>query len=143
MSNAFSGMRISASGLAAERLRMDLIASNVANANTTRGADGKPYRRKVAVFNEYIKEEIGKDGKLKEELMGVKTAKVVEDQSPYKSVYDPSHPDADEEGYVLMPNVNHLNEMADLMMASRAFEANMTCIEAQKQMFTKSLEIGR
>jgi len=143
MSNAFSGMRISASGLAAERLRMDLIASNIANANTTRGADGKPYRRKVAVFNEYVKEEIGKNGELKEELMGVRATEVVEDQSPFKSVYDPSHPDADEEGYVLMPNVNHLNEMADLMMASRAFEANMTCIEAQKQMFAKSLEIGR
>ncbi|WBW95434.1 flagellar basal body rod protein FlgC [Oceanirhabdus sp. W0125-5] len=143
MSNAFSGMRISASGLAAERLRMDLIASNIANANTTRGADGKPYRRKVAVFNEYIKEEIGKNGEVKEEMMGVRAAEIVEDDSPLRSVYDPSHPDADEDGYVLMPNVNHLNEMADLMMASRAFEANLTCIEAQKQMITKSLEIGR
>ncbi|MCM1992644.1 flagellar basal body rod protein FlgC [Oceanirhabdus seepicola] len=143
MSNAFSGMRISASGLAAERLRMDLIASNIANANTTRGADGKPYRRKVAVFNEYMKDEMGKNGEMKEELMGVRATEVVEDQSPFRSVYDPSHPDADDEGYVLMPNVNHLNEMADLMMANRAFEANMTCIEAQKQMFSKSLEIGR
>lgn len=143
MSGAFSGMRISASGIAAERLRMDLISSNIANADTTRGADGKPYRRKVAVFSEYIKEEMGKDGQIKKEMKGVRAEKIMEDDSPLRRVYEPSHPDADDDGYVMKPNVNYLNEMADLMIASRAFEANLTCLEAQKQMFSKTLEIGR
>ena len=132
---AFSAMRISASGLAAERLRMDTITSNVANVETTRGEDGNPYVRKIAVFKEAYDSATG--------LSGVKEVGIVEDESPLKTMYDPTHPDADEDGYVLMPNVNILNEMADMIAASRAYEANANTIEANKTMFMKALEIGR
>ena len=131
----FNTMRISASGLSAERLRMDTITSNITNATTTRGEDGKPYVRKIAVFQENLDKELG--------LSGVKAVGIVEDTSPLKSVYDPTHPDADENGYVTMPNVNLLNEMADMIAASRAYEANANTLEATKSMFTKTLEIGR
>lgn len=132
---SFTAMRISASALSAERLRMDTITSNVANAQTTRGADGKPYVRKIAVFQEALDEKKG--------LNGVKAIGIVEDESPLRTVYDPSHPDANEEGYVTMPNVNILNEMADMITASRAYEANIDTLNANKSMFQKALEIGR
>lgn len=141
--NAFSSMRISASGLSAERLRMDTISSNIANATTTRGEDGKPYVRKIAVFQENLVKELEKDGSTEEQLLGVKAVGVVEDESELRRVYDPSHPDADEEGYVLMPNVNILNEMADMIAATRAYEANVNAMNSEKSMFTKALEIGR
>lgn len=128
-------MRISASGLSAERLRMDTITSNITNATTTRGEDGKPYVRKIAVFQENLDEA--------KKLNGVKAVGIVEDESPLKSVYDPTHPDANEDGYVTMPNVNLLNEMADIIAASRAYEANVDTLNASKSMFTKSLELGR
>lgn len=131
----FNTMRISASGLSAERLRMDTITSNITNATTTRGEDGKPYVRKIAVFQENLDEA--------KKLNGVKAVGIVEDQSPLKSVYDPTHPDANEDGYVTMPNVNLLNEMADIIAASRAYEANVDTLNASKSMFTKSLELGR
>jgi flagellar basal-body rod protein FlgC len=144
MISAFKAMRISSSGLAAERLRMDTIASNIANAETTRGENGEPYRRKVAVFKENLQNELDKSsGQSQKNIMGVKAVKIVEDDSPLRKVYDPSHPDADEEGYVSMPNVNILNEMADLMVATRSYEANVTVINEEKSMFMKSLEIGR
>lgn len=140
----FDSMRISTSGLAAERLRMDTIASNMANASTTRGVDGKPYVRKIAVFQENFKREVNrKTGKISKELLGVKAVKIVEDKSPLRNVYEPEHPDADENGYVKMPNVNPLNEMADLIASSRAYEANVTCISVQKSILNKTLEIGR
>lgn len=131
----FNSMRISASGLSAERLRMDTITSNVANATTTRGEDGKPYVRKIAVFQEALDNEKG--------LNGVKAVGIVEDKSPLRTVYDPSNPDANEEGYVTMPNVNILNEMADMIAASRSYEANVDTLNASKSMFMKSLEIGK
>lgn len=144
MNNAFRSMRISASGLAAERLRMDTIASNIANAGTTRGENGQPYKRKVAVFSENLQKEVDKNtGKLEEKHLGVKAVGIVEDKSPLRRVYDPSHPDAGEDGYVTMPNVNMLNEMADLIAATRSYEANITAIEAGKSMFSKTLELGR
>lgn len=131
----FNTMRISASGLSAERLRMDTITSNITNATTTRGEDGKTYVRKIAVFQENLDEA--------KKLNGVKAVGIVEDESPLKSVYDPTHPDANEDGYVTMPNVNLLNEMADIIAASRAYEANVDTLNASKSMFTKSLELGR
>lgn len=131
----FNTMRISASGLSAERLRMDTITSNITNATTTRGEDGKPYVRKIAVFQENLDEAKG--------LNGVKAVGIVEDESPLKEVYDPTHPDANEEGYVTMPNVNLLNEMADMIAASRSYEANVDTLDATKSMFTKTLELGR
>ncbi|MCR1950186.1 MULTISPECIES: flagellar basal body rod protein FlgC [unclassified Clostridium] len=131
----FNTMRISASGLSAERLRMDTITSNITNATTTRGEDGKPYVRKIAVFQENLDEA--------KKLNGVKAVGIVDDESPLKSVYDPTHPDANEDGYVTMPNVNLLNEMADIISASRSYEANIDTLNASKSMFTKTLELGR
>lgn len=136
MSNSlFSSMRISASGLSAERLRMDVIASNVANSNTTRTESGTAYRRKIAVFKENLDSEL--------KPRGVKAVAIREDNSELKGKYDPTHPDANEEGYVLMPNVNILNEMADMIAASRSYEANINTLNASKSMFMKALEIGR
>jgi flagellar basal-body rod protein FlgC len=144
MNNVFNGMRISSSGLTAERLRMDTIASNIANATTTRGEDGKPYVRKVAVFKENLQKELDKtSGTYKTSFKGVQAMGIVDDDSPLRKVYDPSHPDADGEGYVTMPNVNILNEMADMISSTRAYEANVSSINAQKSMFSKALEIGR
>lgn len=131
----FNTMRISASGLSAERLRMDTITSNITNAQTTRGEDGKPYVRKIAVFQENLDKESG--------LNGVKAVKIVEDESPLTEVYDPTNVDADENGYVTMPNVNILNEMADMIAASRSYEANVNTLDATKSMFMKTLEIGK
>jgi flagellar basal-body rod protein FlgC len=144
MLKAFNSLRISASGLSAERLRMDTISSNIANVSTTRGEDGQPYRRKIAVFQENLNSEIDKKtGKVKETMLGVKAVGIEDDKSELKRVYDPSHPDADEEGYVNMPNVNILNEMADMIAATRSYEANVNAMNSEKSMFLKALEIGR
>ncbi len=144
MINTFSTLRVSASGLSAERLRMDTIASNMANATTTRGENGQPYRRKIAVFQENLNKELNKEtGKYEEVPLGVKAVGVEEDQSSFRRVYDPSNPDADGQGYVSMPNVNILNEMADMIVATRAYEANINAINSEKSMFSKALEIGR
>ena len=114
---------------------MDTITSNIANATTTRGENGEPYVRKIAVFQENLDKKLG--------LNGVKAVGIVEDDSPLQEVYDPTHPDADENGYVTMPNVNILNEMADMIAASRSYEANADTLNATKSMFMKTLEIGR
>ena len=144
MNDVFKGMRISASGLTAERLRMDTIASNIANASTTRGENGLPYIRKIAVFQESLQQELDKTtGTYKDNFKGVKAVGIVDDSSPLRRVYDPSHPDADQEGYVTMPNVNILNEMADMIASTRAYEANVNSMNAIKNMFSKALEIGK
>ena len=144
MLKVFNNLRISSSGLSAERLRMDTIASNIANADTTRGANGQPYKRKIAVFQENLSSELNKEnGKYEDEPMGVKAVGIKEDNSPMRRVYDPSNPDADNQGYVTMPNVNILNEMADMIVATRAYEANVTAINSEKSMFLKALEIGK
>jgi flagellar basal-body rod protein FlgC len=142
----FSALRISSSGLTAERMRMDVIADNIANAETTRTADGTgPYVRKIVSFKENLDKELNNNtGKYESTQNGVKVDKISKDEiSPLKKVYDPSHPDADKDGNVMMPNVNILNEMVDLISASRAFEANVTAINSEKQMAMKALEIGR
>lgn len=131
----FNGMRISSSGLSAERLRLDVISSNIANSRTTRTEDGGAYVRKTAIFSENYDKKLG--------LLGVKATKVEEDKSPLKREYDPSHPDADDEGYVEYPNVDLLVEMSDLISASRAYESNVDTLNAQKNMISKALEIGR
>ena len=141
--SAFGSLRISSSGLSAERLRMDTIASNIANVSTTRGENGQPYRRKIAVFEENLVNELNKNEDSAKKLMGVKAVGIIDDESELRRVYDPAHPDADGEGYVLMPNVNILNEMADMIAATRAYEANVTAINSEKSMFMKALEIGR
>lgn len=144
MNDVFRGMRISSSGLTAERLRMDTIASNVANATTTRGENGQPYIRKIAVFQENLQQELDKStGTYKDSFQGVKAVGIVNDGSPLRRVYDPSHPDADKDGYVTMPNVNIMNEMADMIASTRAYEANVNSMNAIKNMFSKALEIGK
>lgn len=144
MMKAFNSLRISASGLSAERLRMDTIASNIANAETTRGENGQPYIRKIAVFQENLNKELNpSNGKNEQNMLGVKAVGIVEDPTPLRRVYDPTHPDADAEGYVTMPNVNILNEMADMIASTRAYEANVSAMNSEKSMFLKALEIGR
>ncbi|AOQ23426.1 Flagellar basal-body rod protein FlgC [Moorella thermoacetica] len=139
-------LAISASGLTAERLRLDIIANNLANINTTRTPRGGPYRREVPVFAERLQEAMGQlPGRLSSRApgAGVEVAAIVEDNSPPRLVYDPSHPDADANGYVHLPNINIVNEMVDMITASRAYEANVTVLNAAKTMTLKALEIGR
>lgn len=139
---------ISSSGLTAERLRMDIISQNIANANTTRTSSGTPYRRKVPIFREIPKNttfsqvlENAQNGNVIGNGVEVKAIKEV--QSPFKRVYDPGHPDADAQGYVQMPNVDIVTEMVDMISAARAYEANVTAINAAKSMAMKALEIGK
>jgi len=127
---------VSASGLSAESARMDSIANNIANANTTRTAEGGPYKRERVVIREARDPASGKP-------LGVKVVGMELDQAPPRKVYDPGHPDADEGGYVALPNVNVIAEMIDMLSATRAYEANATAIEAAKQMADRALDIGR
>ena len=141
----FSSLNISATGLTAERVRLDVISNNIANMETTRTQNGGPYVRKTVSFEENINEHINNIGKSKEKKMqGVKVSSIEDDNvTPLKMVYNPNHPDADSQGYVTMPNVNPLTEMVDLITASRSYEANVTALNTNKQMFMKALEIGR
>ena len=134
----FRAMDVNGSALGAQRLRLDLISSNIANATTTRTPEGGPYRRKVPVFAEDLKQTLGGST-----LNGVRVLAIVEDQTPLRLVYDPSHPDANEEGYVSYPNVNMVNEMVNLMEAGRAYEANVTAFNTAKEMFKAALSIGK
>jgi flagellar basal-body rod protein FlgC len=145
----FGGMEISASALTAQRLRMNVTAENIANASTTKGADGQPYRRKEVTlqavgqenaFGAQLSRAMGTSGVAPG---GVQATAITEDATNGKLVYDPSHPDADEQGYVRMPNVDTVSEMTDLIDAQRAYEANVTAMSAAKQMFAKTLEILR
>ena len=144
----FDALEVSASALTAERLRMDVTAENLANAQTTRGADGNPYRRKEVVLAERPGGSsfgAALQGAMRRQSTpgGVQVAAIQQDQTPLKQVYDPGHPDADERGYVQMPNVDPVAEMVDLISAQRAYEANVTAMSAAKQMFAKTLEILR
>lgn len=144
----FNSLDISASGLTAQRLRMDLISQNIANANTTRTDKGTPYRRRVAVFEERsstvpFAEYLSDSSKEKITGKGVRVARITEDPSPFKRLYDPGHPDADAEGYVEMPNIDTVTEMVNMISATRAYEANVTSINSTKSMAMKALEIGR
>lgn len=143
----FDSINISASGLTAERLRMDIISQNIANANVTRTANGTPYRRKMVVFQEAEMNEPFSSylSKAKDNFKksGVKVSSIVEDQSEFKLVYNPGHPDADANGYVRMPNVDIMIEMVNMISATRAYEANVTSINSTKSMIMKALEIGR
>ena len=132
---SISSLRISASALTAERTRLDTITRNIANAQTTRAADGQPYRRQEVVF-----ETITGDGP---EAGGVRVAQVRESEAPLTRVYSPGHPDADGQGYVEMPNVNIVEEMVDLVAATRSYEANVAAANATKSMTARALELGR
>jgi flagellar basal-body rod protein FlgC len=149
----FDAIDASGSGLSAERLRMDVTSENLANAQTTKGADGQPYRRKEVVL-----QEAGATGTSFASVLssiqggraggaavtrGVTVSGIVEDQTALKRIYDPGHPDADKNGYVTMPNVNTVTEMTDLISSSRAYEANVTAMQTAKTMFTKTLDLLR
>lgn len=144
----FGSMNVSASGMTAQRLRMDTISQNIANVNTTRGADGLPYRRKTVVFEE-ISQSNNFKGMLNDYLNdysstgGVKVSKIIEDDAPFIRTFEPSHPDADEDGYVSRPNVNTIEEMTNLISANRSYEANITAFNATKSMISSALNIGR
>ncbi len=140
-----SSLDITGSALTAERFRMNVILQNLANIETTRTAEGTPYRRRQVVFTE---KPIDFQNMLETERLrrgegGVHVTKVVESDRDFIPVYDPSHPDANEEGYVLKPNVNRTEEQIDLMAASRAYEANLTALNVIKATALKALEIGK
>ena len=144
----FSALENSASALTAQRLRMDTISENLANVNTTRTEDGTPYRRKTVVFQEQnnntpFSSYLSKASKKLFAGGGVRVSQIVEVQTPFKSIYDPGHPDADENGMVQMPNVDAVTEMVNMISAARAYEANVTAINATKSMASKALEIGK
>ena len=133
--SVFDTLRIGASGLTAQRLRMDVAASNLANAETTRTAEGGAYQRQSVVFTPYQVASAGSDG--------VMAAAIVNPEQQPRRVYDPGHPDADAQGYVAMPNVNPVTEMVDLISASRAYEANVTAMQTAKTMFSRTFELLR
>jgi len=142
----FDAISISASGLTAERLRMDVISNNIANANTTRTEEGGPYRRQMVIFQAREGEASSFYDLLQKKVQpgtGVRAVKIVKDPSPLRQVYDPSHPDADQQGLVNLPNVNIVAEMVDLIAATRAYEANVTALNSTKTMANRALEIGR
>ena len=149
----FSSLGVSASGMTAERLRMDVVADNLANVNTTRTPGGGPFRRRRVVFEERPEGSAGFSSVLRRAaatgtgddfgLNGVAVARVEEDPSPPRRVYDPGHPDARPDGYVEMPNIATVTEMVDMMSATRAYEANVAAVQAAKHMAMKALEIGR
>lgn len=127
----FDALSASASGLTAQRLRMDTISGNLANSNTTRTASGQAFRREMVVFES---SPIGT-------TTGVRVNKIVEDQSPFRMVYEPGHPDANKQGYVAYPNVNPVTEMVDMISASRAYEANIAVVTTYKGIAQKALDI--
>jgi flagellar basal-body rod protein FlgC len=149
----FDAIDISASGLSAERLRMDVTAENLANAQTTRGANGGPYQRREVVLqttqpNGFATQLAAATGGMPgmgagQPGGGVQVAGIVADATPPRQVYDPGHPDANAQGYVLMPNVNPVTEMVDLIASSRSYEANVTAMQTAKSMFSKTFDLLR
>lgn len=144
----FGALDSSASALTAQRLRLDTITQNIANAETTRTENGGTYRRKVVVFEEKspntpFSEYLSESSKNKMAGGGVRVVRIVEDQSPLKKIYEPGHPDADEDGYVTMPNVDVVTEMVNMISATRSYEANVTALNTSKSIALKALDIGR
>lgn len=140
-----TALSISASGLSAERTRVNLATSNLANAESTRGPDGKPYRRRDPVleavpFDQALAEAGGGGGA---PSMGVRVAEIREDSQPGRKVYSPGHPDADPQGFVTLPNVNPIHEVVNLMTSAKSYEANATAVETLKSMAMRALDIGR
>lgn len=139
----FTTFQISGSALKANRIRLNTISSNLANVETTSTPEGGPYKKKSVYFESKpvsFKEQL--DHNLRNATQGVEVTKILEDQDPPQKVYNPSHPDADGEGYVEMPNVSVLKEMVDMMSATRSYQANVTTIKSAKRMALKALEIG-
>lgn len=148
MADFLSGMRVSSSGMAAQRTRMNTISSNIANINTTRTADGSgPYRRKDVILEAMPDAksfgEIIMSSDPRSDVQRVQVVDVVSDTKAPIMKYEPNHPDANEEGYVAYPNVNHMEEMANMIMATRLYEANVSAMQASKEMAASALELGR
>lgn len=144
--NFLDALNISSSGLSAQRLRMNLISSNLANINTTRTDAGGPYKRKDAVFAANSQTtEFGRalQDRLQAGLNEVEVTAIVDDNRPPLLKYDPQHPDADEKGYVAMPNINVVEEMVNMISASRSYEANVTAVKSTKEMISEAIDIGR
>lgn len=148
----FDGFNIASTGLTAQRLRMDLISNNIANATTTRTPEGGPYKRKRAIFTPVNIRPFYKSPMVPDRIehgvgKGVRVVKIEDDKAPFRLMYDPAHPDAikvgPKKGYVEMPNVNIVMEMTDLISASRSYEANVMMVNNAKSMYNKALEIGR
>ncbi len=140
----FASMHVSASALKAHRIRLNTISSNLANVETTSTPEGGPYKKKSVYFQSTplsFKDHL--DSNMKTSIQGVEVTKIIEDPDPPKKVYNPSHPDANDEGYVDMPNISVLKETVDMMSATRSYEANVTVIKSAKRMALKALEIGR
>lgn len=136
--------QISGSALRAQSQRLNTISSNLANVETTSTPEGGPYKKKSVYFQSTplsFKEEL--DGKMKNSMQGVAVTRITEDNTPPRKVYNPSHPDAKEDGYVEMPNISTLEEMVDMMSATRSYQANVTAVKSAKRMALKALEIGR
>lgn len=146
-----NSLDISASALTAQRLRMDVISANIANSDVSRGrlvnGNWEPYRRKLVVMEpkqtESFKQALNNAVQQTGGAQGVKVSRIVNDETPFKRVYNPTHPDADQDGYVMLPNVDILKEMVDMISATRSYEANVTALNASKAMFMKALEIGK
>jgi len=140
-----SALRISATGLSAERTRVNLAASNLANAESTRGPDGRPYARLDPVMRAIeFESALGTPGAPGGgEVQGVEVAEIARDESPGRRVYSPSHPDADPEGFVVLPNVNPIHEVVNLMSAQKAYDANATAVDTLKTMAQRALDIAR
>jgi flagellar basal-body rod protein FlgC len=132
MKDLFLPLKVSATGLEAQKIRLNVIASNLSNINSTRTPEGGPYRRKDVIFISYMYDQISH---------GVDVYKIVEDQRPFRIVFEPGHPDADKDGYVRYPNVNPMEEMINMISASRAYEANLTMINSYKEMFLRTLDL--
>ncbi|WP_296972494.1 flagellar basal body rod protein FlgC [Tepidanaerobacter sp. EBM-38] len=139
----FNSLDVSASGLTAQRLRLDTISNNIANANTTRTEEGGPFQRERVVFQERNTATSFSNYLNQQKPAGVKVVAIEKDTAPFKALYDPTHPDADPSGYVMLPNVNIVTEMVDMISAARSYEANVTAINSAKSMMSKALEISK
>ena len=140
----FNSMRISASGLTLERLKMDIASTNISNINTTRTPEGGPYNRKRVEFEESLLKSRGYNPGLGgHRSYGVKVTGITEDEDNHKVIYDPEHPDADENGYVMASNVNMVDEMISILQTQRSYEANVTALNGSKNILRKALEISK
>jgi flagellar basal-body rod protein FlgC len=141
MIQVLTGIQNSAAALDAEQTRLDVISQNIANVNTTHGVDGKPYQRQVVVFESALQQAVNKDGSLN--MKPVQVAKIEKDNRPAVQIYDPGNPDADSNGLVSMPNIDIHEEMADLISASRAYEANLAVVKNSHSMAMETLAMGK
>ncbi len=141
MIDLLPGIQSTTSALAAERIRMDVIGQNIANVNTTRGLDGKPYQRQQVVFETVLQQHLGPDAGTS--FPSLRVSQIAKDPRPPKLVHDPGHPDADARGMVAMPNINMFEEMVDMISASRAFEANLAVVKNARALAMQELSIGK